>query len=279
MDQPPRIFDHALIDAHYLRALKQGGGDADFLWQELASRMLDRLDDVRRTFPMALDLGCHHGKLSAWLAGKYGIQELKQLQHISGDNHTETLPLEPQSMDLILSIASLQWANDLPGCLMQMLHALKPDGLCIAMIPGEETLIELRQSLDAAMLQCTGGISPRISPMLGLKDASDLMQRAGFALPVVDRERITICYASPMKLMHDLRAMGQTNALIDRSAKPLTKTLIKVMQTYYADHFPHPKGGVSATFDIITLTGWAPDPSQAKPLARGSAGVSMKDVL
>lgn len=279
MQTTPIIFDHPLLRLRHQRALRQYQQGDDFLWQALVERLFDRLADVKRHFPHALEIGSHHGQLAAQLQSRYGIEQVEQIAYLSNPQGQEILPTTPQSIDLILSIAALQWANDLPGMLLQMRHALKPDGLCIAMIPGEETLHELRASLDAAMLKYQGGISPRISPMLGVKDAAHLMQLAGFTLPVIDRERIEICYSSPMKLMHDLRAMGQTNALVERSKRPLTKPVLSEMQAHYLRHFPHPEGGVRATFDIIALTGWAPHASQAKPLPRGSAKQSLKDAL
>lgn len=286
MTNAPIIFDDALLQKHRARALRALNDDSLFLWNELAGRLTDRLGDIRRDFPYMLEIGSHHGGLKEKLAGKHGItQHIQQEQYTSqqASHHVEAnqeqLPIKPYSMDLVVSIASLHWVNDLPGCLMQCLHALKPDGVFLALIPGEQTLYELRESLDAAMLECSGGISPRVSPMLTMQDASALTQRAGFALPMIDRERIDVSYSSPMKLLYDLRAMGQTNALMQRSGTPLTKRIVEKTCAHYAEHFKHPEGGVCATFDIITITGWAPEKSQPKPLARGSAELSMKDIL
>jgi len=286
MTSAPIIFDYQLIDAHRRRALRALDDDSLFLWNVLADWLTDRLDDVKRDFPNVLEFGAHHGGLKERLAGTHGITQYHQLENITTDHaisnafvDAEQQTIQPYSMDLVISLASLHWVNDLPGMLTQILHTLKPDGLFLALIPGEQTLIELRESLDAAMLECSGGISPRISPMLTMQDASSLVQRAGFALPVIDREAIHVSYSTPLKLMHDLRAMGQTNALMQRSQKPLTRTMLDKACAHYTEHFKHPEGGVSATFDIITLTGWAPEKSQPKPLARGSAELSMKEIL
>lgn len=274
MSKLTNIFDDDLLRLRKNRALKMLDDDSLFLWNELAARLLDRLSDVKREFPHALDVGSHHGGLKQQLIGHFGITELTELEPIEA-----TLPVKPYSMDLAVSIGSLQWVNDLPHCLMQILHCLKPDGLFIGLMIGEHSLCELRQSLDAAMIKYHGGVSPRISPMISLQDSSTLIGRAGFTLPVVDREHMSISYSNPIKLMHDLRKMGQTNALIERGDIMLSKRLVDYMSDHYREHFPHPEGGVCATFDVITLTGWAPDRSQAKPLKRGSGQVSMKDVL
>ena len=280
------IFDLPLLDAHRARALSQPTDGADFLWQALADRLADRLEDVTRSFLLALELGSHHGALKPRLLGKHGIEQLIQLDRISTKTHQPDivadgayLPIQPNSVDLVVSIGQLQWVNDLPGCLLQINQLLKPDGLLLALIPGGDTLFELRTALDNVAMQRHGGMSPRISPMLGVQDAADLMQRAGFALPVVDVERIQVSYSSLIKLMADLRAMGQTNALIKRGNTPLTHGELAAVDAFYHQHFPHPEGGLSASFDIITLTGWKPHASQAQPLARGSGKLSMRDVL
>lgn len=283
----PTLFDLSLLDAHRRRALARAEEGADFLWQIMAEQVLERLEYVKRNFAKTLYVGMQHETMDDLLAERFGIEQLLNMDSLPLETPSslyiqgreDLLPIKPGSLDLLLSIGTLQWANDLPGTLMQMHRALKPDGLLLARLPGEETLIELRASLDHAMVACYGGIHPRISPMLGFKDGADLLQRAGYALPVADRHRIQVAYSSPLKLMHDLRAMGQTNALTQRSTAPLTRKLLAHMVDYYQQNFPHPEGGVCATFDLITFTGWTPHASQAQPLRRGSGQVSMQDVL
>jgi SAM-dependent methyltransferase len=191
----------------------------------------------------------------------------------------ETLPFEPQSLDLAVSALALQWVDDLPGVLTQIRIALKPDGLFLAAFPGGETLTELRQSLAAAEADVRGGASPRVSPFVELRTAGALLQRAGFALPVIDQDRRTVRYASALDLMRDLRAMGATNVLHDRDRRPLSRTMLMRAAAIYGERFSDADGRVRATFDVISLSGWAPDRSQPKPLKPGSATARLADAL
>jgi ubiquinone/menaquinone biosynthesis C-methylase UbiE len=260
------IFDHHLLTKHRNRAANMPPNGADFLWQECADRLIDKLSDIQRRFPKVLDLGCHQGQLKTRLQHRFGIETIiacdasshmlnaAEFPKLIAD--PEWLPFAPESFDLVLSIGTLHWVNDVPGCLAQIVRILKPDGLFIGMLAGGESLIELRASMHDAMEKTTGGISPRLSPMMDIPDAGSLLQRAGFALPVVDREQIIIDYSHPIKLMHDLRAMGQTNALLHRSNKMLRRSTMTHACNYYLDHFPASGGEVTATFDLLTLTGW-----------------------
>lgn len=281
----PLIFDYDLLRKHRLRALAALGEDSLFLWEALANRLVDRLQDIRREFPLAVNIGVHHGGLTEKLTGKFGIKRMISVDDLPFAKHhyiessLDLLSIKPASIDLMVSLGHMHWVNDLPGLLAQIKQSLKPDGVFIGMLSGGDTLMELRQSLMVVETKHRGGVSARVSPMLSLQDASNLMQRAGFALPVVDMERISISYQNIIRLLHDLRAMGQTNALMQRSKAPLTKMMLQDVLMHYYEHFPHPEGGAAASFDIITMIGWAPHSSQTQSLRRGSGTVSLKDYL
>jgi SAM-dependent methyltransferase len=191
----------------------------------------------------------------------------------------EVLPFAPGSFDLIASALALQWANDLPGILIQIRRALAPDGLFLAALVGGQSLTELRTALTTAEAELTGGASPRVAPFADVRDLGALLQRAGFALPVTDIEPIIVRYASMFALMQDLRAMGATNALSERSRKPLRRAILLRAAEIYAGRFSDADGRVRATFEIVWLSGWAPHESQQKPLAPGSARMRLADAL
>jgi SAM-dependent methyltransferase len=191
----------------------------------------------------------------------------------------EALPLREASVDLITSALALQFVNDLPGTLLQIRRALKPDGLMLAALAGGDTLTELRQAFATAEAEIEDGISPRIAPFADIRDCGALLQRAGFALPVTDVERVTVRYASPIALMHDLRRMGATNIMVERRRRPLRRATLARMIDIYAERFADADGRVRATFEIIWLSGWAPHESQQKPLAPGSARQRLADAL
>src|SRR5947209_16243296 len=191
----------------------------------------------------------------------------------------EALPFGSESFDLIVSGLSLQWANDLPGALVQIRRALAPDGLFLAALVGGQSLTELRTALTAAEAELTGGASPRVAPFADVRDLGALLQRVGFALPVTDVEPTIVRYASMFALMGDLRAMGATNALCERSRVPLRRAILLRAAETYADRFADADGRIRATFEIVWLSGWAPHESQQKPLAPGSARVRLADAL
>ncbi|MDO8607953.1 MAG: methyltransferase domain-containing protein [Phaeospirillum sp.] len=272
-----KIFNRSLVRRHRDRAA-EGFAAHDFLVREVAERLADRLDDVTRRFPVALDLGCHTGEMTDTLRGRGGIQALVQCdlsprmaaRAAANGNPTlavdeEWLPFAPASFDLVISNLSLHWVNDLPGTLLQIRRILKPDGLFLAAILGAGTLPELRQSLMEAELAEEGGVSPRVSPFADVKDLGALLQRAGFALPVVDADTVAVTYADPMRLLADLRGMGETNAVAEQR-KGLTRraTLLHAINAYQT-RFAGPDGRLPATFQVMTLTGWAPHPDQPKP--------------
>jgi SAM-dependent methyltransferase len=283
-----QVFDRALHARRRSRAAA-AFENHDFLIRRVMEEFADRLAAVTRGFPLALDLGSHRGALAlapvepgkigrivaadlspAMLAGNAGMR-------VAADE--ERLPFRDGSFDLVASALSLHWVNDLPGALIQVRRALKPDGLFLGAIFGGDTLAELRQSLSEAEIECEGGLSPRVSPFADLRDAGSLLQRAGFALPVVDTDRVTVRYANLFKLMAELRGMGETNALIERRRTPLKRATLLRAAEIYNEKFGLPDGRVPATFEIVTLTGWAPHESQQKPLKPGSAKARLADAL
>lgn len=282
------IFDRNLVRRHRDRAAARFDNH-DFLYREIGERLLDRLDDVRRHFPMALELGCRTGLLSRLAQGRAGIEhwisaDLSPAMVERADTprlvtDAEFLPAKPGSLDLIVSNLSLHWINDLPGALLQMRRALKPDRLFIASMWGGDTLIELREAIIEAELAETGGISPRISPFADVRDAGMLLQRAGFALPVIDSDRLTVTYPDALALMRDLRGMAETNAVLERSRRPMSRRVLARTVAEYAARHAGPDGRITATFQAIFLTGWAPSETQQKPLKPGSAKARLASAL
>jgi SAM-dependent methyltransferase len=286
------LFDRRAWRAHRDRAARlaqAGGGAVDFLHAEVTDRLIDRLDVVNREFAVALDLGARGGGLGRALAGRRGT-----LRVIAAEPATEFLarapglrvaadpelvPFRDASFDLVASTLALQWTADLPGALIQLRRVLKPDGLLLAAMFGGQTLVELRTALFEAELAEEGGVSPRVSPAIELADAAALLQRAGFALPVADSERLTVTYSDMLALMRDLRGMGETNALAARRRNGLRRATLARAAALYAERFGDREGRIPASFDILFLCGWAPHPSQPQPLPRGSATTRLADAL
>jgi len=256
MSPPKQIFDPSAIMAHRRRA-KQMFSSHNFLHQEIKSRLEDRLKDVRKDFdaPIAIDA----------YDDFFGL--------------TDKLDLVGNCADLITCTGNIHWANDLPGILIQIRQALKPNGLFLAAFPGGETLGELRQSFIEAESKLTGGASPRISPFVDLADAAALLQRTGFKLPVADQDRIIVTYRSVDSLMFDLRGMGETNSLRDRKKKFSRKDVFSEMKRLYRKNFSDHQQRLRATFDIVFLTGWSPHSSQPQPLRPGSGLKNLAEVL
>jgi NADH dehydrogenase [ubiquinone] 1 alpha subcomplex assembly factor 5 len=266
MNQPNHmIFDRARVKAHAMRAART---PETFLLREMLERVCDRLLDMARTFPVALDIGSQ-GLLAEYLPAAAGIEEIVRAED------EELLSVAPEGCDLIIACGTLHWVNDLPGVLIQIQRALKPDGLFLGMLPGGQTLTELRASFEAAEIEMQGGISPRISPFVDIRDAGGLLQRAGFALPVADSEPLNVEYTHPLKLLHDLRNMGQSNALIESRKNFTPCSLMMKMADHYMQHYGAEDGRVRATFELVTLTGWKPHASQQKPAKRGSGKVNL----
>lgn len=284
-----KVFDRATVRRHRDRAAPRLEG-FDFLFREVATRLADRLGDITRTFPVAADIGCHGGTLADALnRDKAGIETLVQTDlspamarragglAVAADE--EFLPFGAHSLDAVFSNLSLHWVNDLPGALIQIRQALKPDGLFLAAMLGGETLHELRHCLTEAEVALEGGLSPRISPFADSPDVGALLQRAGFSLPVVDSDLITVRYQSPFRLLEDLRGMGESNAIAERR-KSFTRreTLLNALARYQ-ESFGGSDGRVPATFHVIYMHAWAPHESQQKPLRPGSATTRLADAL
>ena len=291
MIAPPFIFDRETHTGRLRRAAR-GFNGADFLKRRASDDLVARLEVINRRFPIAVDLGSRTGTFGSALAASDAAQKIELLietdlaEAMLGRASVvrlvvdeERLPFAEAGLDLVVSSLALHWVNDLVGALIQIRRALKPDGLMIAAVLGGATLTELRQCLLTAEAEIRGGAGPRVSPFVDAADGADLLRRAGFALPVVDTDTITVRYDHPLGLLADLRAMGETGALLDRPTLPLTKGLLARTCEIYAETFAEPGGRVPATFEIITLTGWAPHPDQQKPLRPGSAKARLADAL
>jgi len=281
----PRIFDRSLLRGRRRRAQKLG--PATFLIDRVADDLADRLASVLRRFALAADLGTPTPALRRLLAPRVDAliavdADPLALRHGTGlavAADEEALPFADGSLDLVVSALSLQSVNDLPGALVQVRRALKPDGLFLAALLGGDTLTELRASFAAAEAEIEGGVSPRVAPFVDAREAGALLQRAGFALPVADVDRITVRYASPFELMRDLRRMGATNALAERRRTPLRRATLMRMVEVYAARFADEDGRARASFDVVWLSGWAPHASQQQPLKPGSAKARLADAL
>lgn len=282
------VFDRQAVRRHRERAARLGS--AEFLFEEAAERLEERLEDVRRVFTRVLVLGTRRGSLAGSLGSRSGFELVVEVDDASGFlarpkasprvlAEAEALPFAPAAFDLVVSPLALHWTNDLPGALVQLRRCLKPDGLLLASVLGGETLDGLRRAFLEAELAEEGGVSPRVSPMADGRDLAGLLQRAGFALPVVDSDRVSVTYESALALMAELRAMGETNALRERRRRFTRRgTLLKAAEAYRGLAGTS-DGRVAATFEIVTMTAWAPHESQPKPLRPGSAGARLADAL
>jgi SAM-dependent methyltransferase len=284
MATPPRIFDRPLLAARRARALRTARPGAGFLLERVAGDLLDRFAAVTRHFSLAVEIGSPTPGLAAALMATGKIDRLFRLDWTSASRpdavaDEEMLPLAPESIDLAVSVLALHHANDLPGVLAQRRRALRPDGLFLAALLGGDTLTELRQSLAEAEAEISGGASPRVAPFAELRTLGALLQRTGFALPVIDQDRVTVRYANALDLMRDLRAMGAASALHERSRKPLLRSVLLRAAAIYGQRFADADGRMRATFDVVSLSGWAPHESQQQPLKPGSAKARLADAL
>jgi SAM-dependent methyltransferase len=286
-----QLFDRGLLARRLERAWRYRGGsaDADFLLVRAADELADRLSLVKRRFARALDAGTPGSHAAQALAQGGAVDFILRVAPTPGSlgsgpfvgsvGDLERLSVAPASVDLAVSLLALQFANDLPGALIQLRASLKPDGLMIAALIGGDTLTELRQSLTIAEAEILGGASPRVAPFVDVRTLGSLAQRAGFALPVVDLDRAIVRYADILALMHDLRAAGATNALNARSRIPLRRDVLRRAAEVYAERFADADGRLRATFDTLWLLAWAPHESQPKPLKPGSAAMRLADAL
>jgi SAM-dependent methyltransferase len=277
----PLVFDRPLVRRRLARALKQGY--ADFLLVRTVEDLEERLSTVLRTFSFAIDVGTptpvaaealrRNGRADTVIR----LSSAPEAGSVLGDE--ERLPFSGERFDLAVSLLALHGVNDLPGSLIQIRRALKPDGLFIGALLGGSTLTELRQAMTQAEAEIEGGVSPRVAPLADLRDIGGLLQRAGFALPVTDSDMVRVRYADAFALMQDLRRMGLTNALHDRRRTPLRRATLMRTAEIYAERFGDPDGRIPATFEIVWLSGWTPHESQQKPLRPGSAKTRLADAL
>ncbi|MEM7045266.1 MAG: methyltransferase domain-containing protein, partial [Pseudomonadota bacterium] len=254
----------------------------------MTERVVERLADVRRSFGTTLVLGCHTGQVKAALPqGQVGEVIQADLSpamvgQVNGPRlalDEEKLPFGFDCFDLVIAVGNLHWINDLPGTLIQIRYALKPDGLLLAAMPGGRTLHELRACLAEGEVQVNEAAAPRVAPFIDVPDAGDLLRRTGYALPVADIDTLTVTYAHPLKLLADLRGMAETNILIESAKKPLARqSLVRAFELYQKRH-ADAQGRVPATFQLLMLAAWSPGPGQPKPLGRGSGQTSLADVL
>jgi NADH dehydrogenase [ubiquinone] 1 alpha subcomplex assembly factor 5 len=282
------IFDRGLLVRRRDRAAADAAAH-EFLLARVADDFAERLSAIQRRFPVALDLGAYHGLVGRRLGQVPGLEMVISAEaaprllaqcaapRVRAD--AEALPFRDRSLDLVASGLSLHLVNDLPGALVQIRRALKPDGLLLAALLGGDTLIELRNAFLAAEEEVEGGASPRVAPFADVADLGGLLQRAKFALPVVDADRITVTYPDALALMRELRAMGAANALAARRRGPLRRETLQRVVEIYQERFGLPGGRVPATFEIVTLTAWAPHESQQQPLRPGTAKARLADAL
>jgi SAM-dependent methyltransferase len=284
----PVIFDRKLMRVRRARAAKLG--PATFLIERAADDLASRLSAVLRKFDLAADLGTPTDAVRRLLAGRVGTivtvdPHAAQITGCVGGEwlavaaDEEALPFRDASLDLVVSALALQFVNDLPGTLIQIRRALKPDGLLLAAMIGGESLAELREAFAQAEAEVEGGLSPRVAPFADLRDLGALLQRAGFALPVTDVDRVTVRYGSVLALMHDLRCMAAGNIMAERRRTPLRRATLRRLASIYAEKFADPDGRIRATFEIVWLSGWAPHESQQQPLKPGSARMRLADAL
>jgi SAM-dependent methyltransferase len=283
MSSGPSIFDRRLLRVRQRRARRLI--PATFLLDRVATDLGERLSAILRKFDVAVDLGSPSDAVRLVLAANKNIGTVITTG-LDGDDDSvrvaadeEALPFADGSLDLVVSALALQFVNDLPGTLIQIRRALKPDGLLLAALIGGDSLTELRSAFAAAESEVEGGISPRVAPFADIRELGGLLQRAGFALPVIDSERLTVRYNSALALMRDLRRMGATNILHERRRRPLKRATFARMAEIYIERFSDADGRIRATFEIIWLSGWVPHESQQKPLKPGSAAQRLADAL
>lgn len=275
LNAPHIIFDRELLRARQRRAAAKGA--EKFLIERTTGELFERLGTIARKFPRAALIETPGADALKQLLLAPGQIEAIDILCIEGEN--ETVGGEAASYDLAISLLSMQWLNDLPGALAQMKRLLKPDGLLLAAITGGDTLTELRDAMASAEGEIEGGLSPRVSPFVEVRMLGGLLQRAGLALAVTDVDRITARYANALELMRDLRRMGATNALAERSRKPLRRATLLRAAEIYRERYADADGRVRATFEILWLSGWAPHESQQQPLRPGSAKARLADAL
>ncbi|TRM67864.1 S-adenosyl-L-methionine-dependent methyltransferase [Schizophyllum amplum] len=297
---PYQIFDRRVKEDQKDRAVAFDGGKrsatVDYVRDEVADRLMERFSDIKREYESVLDIGSGPGHFSKLLEApkvKKSVMLESSVKTLHRDpDHAFQIPIERihadeecllehiprNSQEAVVSCLSMHWINDLPGVLVQIKEALKPDGLFLGAMLGGETLYELRTSLQLAEVEREGGISPHISPMTGTQDVSNLMGRAGFTMLTVDTDEVKVAYPSMWELLEDLQFMGESSALVGRRPYIHRDTLTAASAIYKALH-GNEDGSIPATFQVVYMIGWKPAPNQPKPAKRGSADVSLKDVF
>lgn len=288
MTGPEPLFDRRL-QRRWLARHASTIAPGDFLRAHVAADLIDRLSIVARRFERGLVIGAGasaarqglraSGRVGEMLAAEPARALVRAEMSTVIVADSEALPFAPESFDLVVSILDLGLVNDLPGALVQMQRILKPDGLMLATLVGGSSLAELARAFAVAESELAGGVSPRVAPMVDVRDLGALLQRAGFALPVADADRLELTYASPLAAMDELRRLGLGNSLIARSRKPLTRTVLGGVLDAYAAGAKRPDGRVALTLELLTATAWAPHPDQQKPLRPGSAKARLADAL
>ena len=288
MNDEHLLFDRKLLRARRARFAHEVAGHA-FLLAQVAREITERVGLMLRSFPLALDLGAYHGLLGGSVSQVPSVGETIYAESVlelaalcprpSLVCDEDLLPIKDASLNLIVSGLALHRVNDLPGALIQIRRALAPDGLFMAAVLGAGALLELRRALLAAEAETQSGASPRVAPFGDVREYGALLQRAGFALPVADAETIMVAYATPRDLMREIRALGGGNVLLARTRTPLPRKTLERAESLYRERHGLPDGRVGATFEIVYLSGWGPDPSQQKPLEPGSAARRLADAL
>jgi SAM-dependent methyltransferase len=283
------ITDKGLLRRRIRRAARNAETGAGFLLDAVIAELMERLSGVERRFSTAIAYGGHDDRLAEAITLTGKADRVLRLEHTAsglGGSYfpgavadDEALPLGRETIDLFVSALSLQWANDLPGALIQIRQALRPDGLFLAAMTGGRTLAELREALFAAETEILGGASPRVLPTAEVRDLGALLQRAGFTLPVADRDLLTVRYGSAFDLMRDIRGMGASNVVLERDKRPAPRRFFLRAAEIYAERFSDADHRVRASFEIVSLSGWSPHESQQKPARRGSGQVSPAQVL
>ena len=271
-DRLMRVFDRALAET---RRRRKRGAEPNVLTRTIGEELAERLSFISRSFERALVIAAEPETIAARLLETGQVKDAVALEPPAA----EDLDLAPEGFDAVFSVLDLQSANDVPGLLIQMRRALKPDGLFLACLFAGDTLSELRQSWLAAETLMAGGVSPRVAPMIDVRELGGLLQRAGFALPVADLDRTTVRYADAVALIHEIRELGLSNVMADRSRTPVTRGLLGAAVNAYHSNFADADGRIRATLDIAWLTGWSPHESQQQPLKPGSAKARLSDAL
>jgi len=288
MNADRELFDRSLLRRRRARFAGEMG-EHEALLSHVAAEIADRIGAILRDFPLALDLGAYHGVLGRAVAALPSVGEIIYAESVpalaarcprpSVVCDEELLPFKDESLALVVSGLALHRVNDLPGALIQIRRALRPDGLFLGAALGSSSLKELRHALIEAEAELHGGASPRIAPFADVRQYGALLQRAGFALPVTDAELLMVTYPTPRDLMREIRALGGGNVMAARRKEPLPRGTLERAEEIYRSRYGTPEGKIAASFEIVYLSGWAPHASQQKPLAPGSARQRLADAL